>query len=272
MKLIVKTLIASAVLLMVSCAPKPVVVLPPVSLMDLQSRYEQNSYEHFVASKEYPKTMLVFRDPALLAVAKGNCTVYICLDQQRGRLYVDGKVAADWPVSTGVPGRETATGKFRVLEKKEEYASNLYGVMYDADGKRVNGDAQATDEVPEGGKFVPSPMPYWQRISWDGVGMHIGNVKAGRRLSHGCIRTPRAVAKELYGLTIQGKTRVNVVQELEDVYYVRNILATKVGLPDMTEEEKLALAKAKAKADKEAAKAKAKADKEAAKAAARANR
>lgn len=227
---------------------------PPVSLMDLQSRYDASSYEHFVASKEYPKTMLCFTDPTLMAQAKGHCTVFICLDQQRGRLYVHGKVAADWPVSTGVNGRLTPTGKFRVLEKKETYASNMYGVMYNAEGKRVNGDAQITDEVPEGGKFVPSPMPYWQRITWDGVGMHIGNVKAGRRLSHGCIRTPRAMAKTLYGVTTQRKTRVNVVQAPEQEYYVRNILSQKVGLPDITPEEQMALDKAKAKAAKAAKK------------------
>ncbi len=219
--------------------------------MDLQSRLEPNSYEYFVASKEYLKTMHVFRDEALLAQAKGHCKIYICLDQQRGRMYVHGKVAADWPVSTGVPGRETKTGNFRVLEKKETYASNLYGVMYNAEGKRINGDAQATDEVPEGGKFVPSPMPYWQRISWDGVGMHIGRVKAGRRLSHGCIRTPRDMAKELYGLTLVNKTKVYVVQHPEDVYYVKDILATKVGLPEMTEEEARRVAKAKARAEKQ---------------------
>ncbi len=252
MSKLLKILALATAMLAVSCVhQQPKELPPPASLMDLQSRYIPNSYEHFVASKEYPKTMMVYRNEALLAMAKGYCSIYICLDQQRGRMYVEGKVAADWPVSTGVAGRETKTGSFRILEKKETYASNMYGVMYNAEGKRINGDAQSTDEVPEGGKFVPSPMPYWQRISWDGVGMHIGRVKAGARLSHGCIRTPKAVAKELYGLTTLNKTRVHVVQHPELEYYVKDILAKKVGLPEMTEEEARRVAKAKARAAKQ---------------------
>ncbi|MFI3244110.1 MAG: L,D-transpeptidase family protein [Akkermansia sp.] len=250
-KLLQVLFIATSLLVSSCINQQPKELPPPVSLMDLQSRYITNSYEHFVASKQYPKTMMVYRNDALLAMAKGYCTIYICLDQQRGRMYVEGKVAADWPVSTGVPGRETATGKFRILEKKETYASNMYGVMYNAEGKRINGDAKSSDEVPEGGKFVPSPMPYWQRISWDGVGMHISRVKAGRRLSHGCIRTPKAMAKTLYDLTTLNKTRVYVVQAPEKAYYVKDILVKKIGLPEMTENEARQVAKAKARAAKQ---------------------
>lgn len=180
-----------------------------------QLNYPEGSYEQFVSHNGYPVTPTIYKNTALLAEAGKGSRVVICLAQQRGRLYVGGQVAADWPVSTGIPGRETPAGHYTVLEKKEEYASNRYGKMYNAEGKCINSDADVfTQEVPEGGKFVGSPMPYWQRLTHDGVGMHIGKVVAGRRLSHGCIRTPREMARELYRITRIG-TKVDVLKELE---------------------------------------------------------
>ena len=188
--------------------------------------YPANSYEYFVSHNQYPATLNIYKDEQLLAKAPKEKSTYvvICLAQQRGRLYVGGKLAADWPVSTGIPGRETPAGKFSVQEKKESYASNRYGKMYNSEGKCINSDADAfSHAVPEGGKFVGSPMPYWQRLTGDGVGMHIGKVAAGRRLSHGCIRTPGEMARELYRITHIG-TRVIVSKEVESEFPVREAL------------------------------------------------
>lgn len=186
--------------------------------------YAEGSYEHFICNNGYPKTMAIYRDKALLRKANRRSTVHICLPQQRGRLYVDGKVAADWPVSTGVDGRETPTGSYSVIEKKKDYASNLYGNIKDANGRTVKRNADITkDPVPEGGEFVGSPMPNWQRLTWDGLGMHTGKVRAGERLSHGCIRTPNEWARELFDITGMG-TRVHVQDELERAYPVANLL------------------------------------------------
>ncbi|MBR2126584.1 MAG: L,D-transpeptidase family protein [Akkermansia sp.] len=186
--------------------------------------YVAGSYEHFICSHGYPTTMEIYRDEELLKKAGSKSTVHICLPQQRGRLYVDGKVAADWPVSTGVAGRETPTGSYTIIEKKKNYASNLYGNIKNAAGKTVKRNADATkDSIPEGGRFVGSPMPNWQRLTWDGLGMHTGKVQAGKRLSHGCIRTPNAMASELFSITGMG-TRVYVMNELESDYPVRHLL------------------------------------------------
>ncbi len=178
------------------------------------------AYQQFVLkSEKYPKTMEYYEDTALMAKATAKCPIYVCLDQQRGRLYVDGQVAADWPVSTGIPGRATPTGKFKVILKKRDHSSNRYGKMYDAEGKVTDRDADAfNDEVPEGGKFVGASMPYWQRLTKDGVGMHTGVVKAGRRLSHGCIRTPNYMARRLFSITETNVTPVTVTQAPEACY------------------------------------------------------
>lgn len=207
----------------------PELVAAKKELLELQTRqsllnFAEGTYEHFVSHNGYPVTMNIYKNPQLMAKANKHSRVYICLAQQRGRLYVDGQVAADWPVSTGIPGRETPTGNFSVQEKKEDYASNRYGKMYDSEGKCINGDADVfTQPVPEGGKFVGSPMPYWQRLTGDGIGMHIGKVSAGRRLSHGCIRTPREMARELYRITGIG-TKVSVIQDIEPQYPARDAI------------------------------------------------
>jgi hypothetical protein len=60
-------------------------------------------------------------------------------------------------------------------------------------------------------------MPYWQRLTATGIGMHVGKVRAGRRLSHGCIRTPGAMARELFGITGVG-TQVTVTSKKECCY------------------------------------------------------
>ena len=201
------------------------------------------TYEYFVTHHDYPTTMEVFRDEQLLAQAGGKSPIYICLEQQRGRLYVDDRVAADWPVSTGIDEFPTKTGTYRVIEKKENYASNLYGNIKDANGKVVKRNATAdVDPIPEGGSFVGSPMPYWHRLTWAGLGMHVGNVKAGKRLSHGCIRTPKEMAKELYGITTF-RTKVHIVDELEDCYPARNALLNGVGYQEAVRRFRAAEAK-----------------------------
>ena len=195
-----------------------------------------DNYEIFVRTHpNYPKIMDIYRNPELMSQASPQSPIYICLSEQRGRLYVNGRVAADWPVSTGTGDHPTPTGSFRVLEKKREYSSRTWGRMLDADGRCVDANANsATTPVPEGGRFVGSPMPNWQRLTGNGIGMHTGKVRAGRRLSHGCIRTPNRMARELFDITATGRTRVTVCDERESCY------PTFVGSGPITNEEKLA--------------------------------
>lgn len=185
-------------------------------------------YEKFVDSEQdYPKSKRYYEDPELIKKATSKSPIYICLDQQRGRMYVDGQVAADWPVSTGVASHPTPTGHFRILHKKQDHVSATYGKIYDAEGKCIVYDADSRkDTVPEGGKFVGSGMPNWMRMTSDGVGMHTGKVIPGRRLSHGCIRLPNTVARKLFDITAVG-TPVTVTQQPETIYPANQVLADK---------------------------------------------
>jgi lipoprotein-anchoring transpeptidase ErfK/SrfK len=141
-------------------------------------------------------------NPEILARATAkNARVEISINEQRGLLLADGQIAMDFPVATGRPTYPTPPGQFSVREKKPEHASNLYGKLYDAEGKLVDADADTrTMVMPEGGRFEGSAMPLWMRVSDDGMGMHVGIVPGGRPASHGCIRLRQKAASTLYEL------------------------------------------------------------------------
>ena len=79
-------------------------------------------------------------------------------------------------VSTGSDGHETPVGDFTILEKQVFHRSNLYS---------------------------DAPMPYMQRLTWDGIALHAGQLP-GYPASHGCIRLPKAFARQLFDLTSMG--------------------------------------------------------------------
>jgi lipoprotein-anchoring transpeptidase ErfK/SrfK len=99
-------------------------------------------------------------------------------------VFEDGDLVATSPVSTGKKGHETPVGTFLILQKKVHHRSNRYG---------------------------NAPMPYMQRLTWQGVALHAGSLP-GYPASHGCIRLPRSFAKKLYRLT-DYSTSVTVTRE-----------------------------------------------------------
>lgn len=110
----------------------------------------------------------------------GPVLVIVSLVRQLAFVYRNGVLIGVSTVSTGTKGHETPTGVFTVLQKKVTHHSNLYD---------------------------SAPMPYMQRLTWDGIAMHAGNLP-GYPASHGCVRLPRAFAKLLYGTTKLGMTVV----------------------------------------------------------------
>ncbi len=187
--------------------------------------YERESYEYFVTHHGYPTCMLMYKNDKLMdSATHTNSKIYICLSQQRGRLYVDGTIAADWPVSTGVPGRATATGTFSILEKKKHHKSGRFGVITNSAGKVVVGSADSRrHSVPRGGRWEGSAMNNWMRLTDYGMGMHTGHVVEGKRLSHGCIRMPDNVASPIFEFVKVGY-KVTVTDGLEDCYPCRSVL------------------------------------------------
>jgi hypothetical protein len=111
---------------------------------------------------------------------QGPVTVIISLATQRAYAYRNGVPIGASTVSTGAPGHETPTGVFVILQKAVKHRSN---------------------------KYSNAPMPFMQRLTWDGIAMHAGRLP-GYPASHGCIRLPAAFAKLLFGITKLGLTVV----------------------------------------------------------------
>ncbi|MBT8044144.1 MAG: L,D-transpeptidase [Verrucomicrobiae bacterium] len=175
--------------------------------------FEAGTYAHFRAQKGYPRNYGVWRNEAVLARTNAsNSSIRIDLSAQRGYLMNGKELAMDYPVATGRSKYPTPTGNYRILEKiQSDKRSNTYGRIYDAEGNLVKSNADSrTDPIPEGGKFVGAAMPYWMRLTWDGVGMHKGNVPR-YPASHGCIRTYYKAVSTVFSKVRVG-TRVSIVR------------------------------------------------------------
>lgn len=185
------------------------------ALKNFQSRLQASSAGKLNAGKieQYRKAHAEFRaqpgwrkrtyrQADLLAQATAqNTAIEIALREQRGLLLVGGAIAMDFPVATGKFGHPTPKGTYKILDKKKDYASNLYGHIVSATGETLVSDADTReDAVPAGASFVGSRMPYWMRITPTGLGMHVGHVPGGRPASHGCIRLKSETAAQLFGM------------------------------------------------------------------------
>lgn len=96
--------------------------------------------------------------------------IVVSLADQRLYAYHDHQLVAWSNVSSGKPGHETPTGAFTVSEKDVDHHSSLYD---------------------------NAPMPFFMRLTDGGVGLHAGQLP-GYPASHGCVRLPFGMARELY--------------------------------------------------------------------------
>ena len=133
----------------------------------------------------------------------------INLSAQKATLF-DGNVPViETPISSGTALHPTKEGQFKILEKAQYKESNLYGRWVSArTGETIVSGADARDPHPAGTVFKGTPVPLWQRITPDGIGMHVGQLP-GCPASHGCIRFPGSVMPLIYEKTVVG-TPVNV--------------------------------------------------------------
>ncbi len=141
----------------------------------------------------------IWADPQMAAVDPVNqpVTVVVSLPMQRAYVYRGETMIAAASVSTGKDGKDTPTGIFPILQKREMHRSNLYN---------------------------DAAMPFMQRLTWDGVALHAGN-NPGFPDSHGCIRLPAAFAKKLFSITSVG-TNVVVTDQMVGDHFDPSLLET----------------------------------------------
>lgn len=156
------------------------------------------TFEDFIASPEYRHTRDMWRGAALEQHLPRQSHVEFLLDEQRGRLYINGTIAMDFPICSGrVGGQETPVGVFRISEKKELHRSNRYGAFLSKkDGSVLERGVAVSDTPPAGAYFEGADMPYWMRFN-GAIGMHVGKVRRDTD-SHGCVRVPEEAASILF--------------------------------------------------------------------------
>ncbi len=163
------------------------------------------SFEEFVASPNYAISGDFWRSAAIEQCDPKNSKVVILLDEQRGRLYIGGAIAMDFPVCTGKENtHETPVGKFRISQKVAKHRSSIYGSFVNDAGTIVKGGIRSSDERPEGTVYRGASMPYWMRFNGS-IGIHEGDVWR-KSSSHGCVRVPTEVAKILFEKMEVGST------------------------------------------------------------------
>lgn len=106
--------------------------------------------------------------------------IVVSLEEQSVHVYRNGIAIGSSPISSGRSGHPTPTGVFTILQKEREHRSNLYD---------------------------DAPMPYMERLTWDGVALHAGTLP-GYPASHGCVRLPHGFAERLFDVTTRGDTVV----------------------------------------------------------------
>ena len=109
---------------------------------------------------------------------EGPILIYVDLSHQRATVYRNGIRIGVTTISSGRPQHETPTGVFTILQKDAKHRSK---------------------------KYDNAPMPYSERLTWDGVALHAGGVP-GYPESHGCVHLPYEFARELFGMTDLGVT------------------------------------------------------------------
>lgn len=143
-----------------------------------------------------------------------NSTVVVSLSQQRAFLKIRNtdSVYIDTPISSGKRTGSTPTGNFTVLEKDADHRSSIYGDFVHRSSGRVvrSGISLKVDSAPAGTKYLGAPMKFFCRLTWSGVGMHVG-ILPGYPASHGCIRLPADIAPLIYQKVKIG-TPVSIIQ------------------------------------------------------------
>ena len=143
----------------------------------------------------------------------GEVSIRISLADQIAEFERGGHDIGWCYVATGRPGHRTRPGHYRITEKIVDKVSTYYGIIEDASGNVVNGDATPATRVPQGMVYVPAPMPYWMRLTAYGIGMHGGLIpEPGTPASHGCIRMPKDFAPVVFEVVEVG-TPVTITEE-----------------------------------------------------------
>ncbi len=171
---------------------------------------KKSRYQKFTEKEDYVKSYEIFRNEELLKIAtSANTRLVVDLSDQRTQLLVNDQVALDSPCCTGRSGKRTPTGSFRIMEKIKDKRSTIFGRLYKGTKQVYGGDRRKYKGSYS--RFVGSSLPYWMRLTGDGIGFHYSKSVKRYPASAGCIRMPMDGVTTIYSKVKRG-TRVTVQQ------------------------------------------------------------
>lgn len=135
-----------------------------------------------------------------------NTKVKVNLADQRAQLILrEGEketVVLDTPCTTGKAGKRTPAGNFRITEKIVTKRSTIFGRLYKNGRQVYGGDRRKYPGSYD--RYVGSPLPYWMRLTGDGIGMHFSKYVKRYPGSNGCIRMPKEPVQTIFKKTRKG--------------------------------------------------------------------
>jgi lipoprotein-anchoring transpeptidase ErfK/SrfK len=109
-------------------------------------------------------------------VPAGPTIITVDLDAQVLSIFRAGYEIGTAAIIYGADEKPTPLGTFPILQKDADHVSTIY---------------------------TGAPMPYMQRLTWDGVSIHGAPIDP-HYATHGCIGIPKPFAKKLFGATRLG--------------------------------------------------------------------
>jgi len=179
-----KLLLPASALLLGSCATTPSRVAAPVASAPVAAAQLPYQWTHGHAPKATQQAKAMFGSVAFrpgdyrwaATIPDAPARVVIDRLQQLMFVYKGEQLVGVSTISSGIKGRETPLGYWKVFRKQ------------------VKGFSR---------KYDNAPMPYMQMYDEKGIAFHGGKLP-GYPASHGCVRLPVEFAKKLYGLTTMG--------------------------------------------------------------------
>jgi len=119
---------------------------------------------------------------SILLLATPKQEIQVDLTDQLIYVFEDGENILTGRISSGMEGRETPTGTFKITQKNKDHVSNLW-------------------PKPNGGARMPNMM----RLGSTAIALHSGRLP-GYPASHGCIRVEPKVSREMFKIIKIGTT------------------------------------------------------------------
>lgn len=138
-------------------------------------------------------------DDAAAASSNAPPSIRINLSEQKAYFYKGSRLVGVSLISSGKSGHRTSSGNFRVLAKRPNHRSTIYGSFVDRDtGRVVKADVDTRKHRrPPGTYYRGAKMNYYIRFN-GGIGMHASGHVPRYPASHGCVRMPPHMARKFF--------------------------------------------------------------------------